>query len=104
MKALPVLAVILGEMGLFGSRISNLARGVAGVNDIALWVVLGILLTAAAAGHAGQGHGLTAVWLLALRRPARTVIERRRWLAGAPPHIKSDRRSLGANTVSHRTV
>jgi Kef-type K+ transport system membrane component KefB len=66
MKALPVLAAILGEMGLFGSRISNLALGVAGVNDIALWVVLGILLTAAAAGHAGQGHGLTAVWLLAL--------------------------------------
>ena len=66
MKALPVLAAILGEMGLFGSRISNLALGVAGVNDIALWVVLGILLTAAAASHAGQGHGLTAVWLLAL--------------------------------------
>jgi Kef-type K+ transport system membrane component KefB len=66
MKALPVLAAILGEMGLFGSRISNLALGVAGVNDIALWVVLGILLTAAAAGHAKQGDGLAAVWLLAL--------------------------------------
>lgn len=66
MKALPVLAAILGEMGLFGSRISNLALGVAGVNDIALWVVLGILLTAAAAGHTRQGHGLSAVWLLAL--------------------------------------
>jgi Kef-type K+ transport system membrane component KefB len=66
MKALPVLAAILGEMGLFGSRISNLALGVAGVNDIALWVLLGILLTVAAAGHAGQGHGLPAVWLLAL--------------------------------------
>jgi len=64
MKALPVLAAILGEMGLFGSRISHLALGVAGVNDIALWVLLGIVLTLAAAGHAG--HGLPAVWLLAL--------------------------------------
>jgi Kef-type K+ transport system membrane component KefB len=64
MKALPVLAAILGEMGLFGSRISHLALGVAGVNDIALWVLLGIVLTVAAAGHAG--HGLPAVWLLAL--------------------------------------
>jgi Kef-type K+ transport system membrane component KefB len=66
MKALPVLAAILGEMGLFGSRISNLALGVAGVNDMALWVVLGILLAAAAAGHGGRDHGLTAIWLLAL--------------------------------------
>jgi Kef-type K+ transport system membrane component KefB len=64
MKALPVLAAILGEMGLFGERISHLALGAAGVNDIALWVLLGILLTVAAAGHAG--HGLPAVWLLAL--------------------------------------
>jgi Kef-type K+ transport system membrane component KefB len=66
MKALPVLAAILGEMGLFGSRISHLALGVAGVNDIALWVLLGALLTVAAAGHAGPTHRLPAVWLLAL--------------------------------------
>ena len=65
MKALPVLAAILrGEIGLSGSRISHLALGVAGVNDIALWVLLGIVLTVAAAGHAG--HSLPAVWLLAL--------------------------------------
>lgn len=66
MKALPVLAAILEEMGLLGSRISNLALGVAGANDIALWVALGILLTVAAAVHVGRGHGSTAVWLLAL--------------------------------------
>jgi Kef-type K+ transport system membrane component KefB len=66
MKALPVLAAILGEMGLFGSRVGHVALGVASVNDITLWVLLGILLTAAAAGHAGQGQGLSAVWLLAL--------------------------------------
>jgi Kef-type K+ transport system membrane component KefB len=64
MIALPVLAAILEEMGLFGSRISHLALGVAGVNDIALFALLGILLTIAAAWHAGHGHVLLPVWLL----------------------------------------
>jgi Kef-type K+ transport system membrane component KefB len=66
MKALPVLGAILGEMNLLGSRIGQLALGVAGVNDITLWVLLGVLLTAAAAGHAGQGHGAAAVYPLVL--------------------------------------
>jgi Kef-type K+ transport system membrane component KefB len=66
MKALPVLGAILGEMNLFGSRIGQLALGVAGVNDITLWVLLGVLLTAAAAGHAEHGHGAPAVYLLIL--------------------------------------
>jgi Kef-type K+ transport system membrane component KefB len=64
MKALPVLGAILGEMNLFGSRIGQLALGVAGVNDITLWVLLGVLLTAAAAGRAG--HGEAALYLLIL--------------------------------------
>ena len=64
MIALPVLAAILEEMGLFGSRISHLALGVAGVNDIALFALLGILLTIAAAWRGGHGHGLLPVWLL----------------------------------------
>ena len=64
MIALPVLAAILEEMGLFGSRISHVALGVAGVNDIALFALLGILLTIAAAWHEGHGHGLLPVWLL----------------------------------------
>ena len=64
MIALPVLAAILEEMGLFGSRISHLALGVAGVNDIALFALLGILLTIAAAWSGGHGHGLLPVWLL----------------------------------------
>ena len=50
MNALPVLGAILGEMGLLGSRIGNLALGVAGVNNIVLWMMLGVLFTAAAAG------------------------------------------------------
>jgi Kef-type K+ transport system membrane component KefB len=66
MKALPVLGAILGEMNWLGSRIGQLALGVAGVNDIALWILLGVLLTAAAAGHAEHGHGVTAVYLLVL--------------------------------------
>jgi Kef-type K+ transport system membrane component KefB len=65
MNALPVLAAILGEMGLFGSRVGKLALGVAGVNNLVLWIVLGVLLTAAA-GHGEGGHGFTPVYLLVL--------------------------------------
>ena len=65
MKALPVLGAILGEMGLLGHRVGNLALGVAGVNDMVLWILLGVLLTAAA-GHAGGGHGMPPIYLLVL--------------------------------------
>ena len=65
MNALPVLGAILGEMGLLGSRIGHLALGVAGVNNIVLWILLGVLLTAAAA-HSGERHGLPPIYLLAL--------------------------------------
>jgi Kef-type K+ transport system membrane component KefB len=64
MTALPVLGAILGEMNLLGSRIGQLALGVAGTNNITLWILLGILLTGTAAGRAGQGHGAAAVYLL----------------------------------------
>jgi Kef-type K+ transport system membrane component KefB len=63
MNALPVLGAILGEMGLLGDRIGKLALGVAGVNNIVLWMLLGILLTAAAAGHSGEGRGLPPIYL-----------------------------------------
>ena len=65
MNALPVLGAILGEMGLLGRRIGNLALGVAGINGSVLWVVLGVLLTAAA-DHADQGHGVPPYYLLVL--------------------------------------
>jgi Kef-type K+ transport system membrane component KefB len=65
MNALPVLAAILGEMGLFGSRVGKLALGVAGVNNLVLWIVLGVLLTAAAR-HGEDGHGFTPVYLFVL--------------------------------------
>lgn len=55
--ALPVLGAILHEMGLLRSRIGNLALGIAGVNDGALWVLLALLLTNVA-GRAPEGPGL----------------------------------------------
>jgi Kef-type K+ transport system membrane component KefB len=45
--ALPVLGAILHEMKLLGRRIGQLALGIAGFNDAALWILLGLLLTAA---------------------------------------------------------
>jgi Kef-type K+ transport system membrane component KefB len=65
MKALPVLSAILGEMNLHGRRVGNLALGVAGTNDIVFWILLGVLLTAAA-GHGGEGHGWSPIYLLVL--------------------------------------
>jgi K+:H+ antiporter len=65
MNALPVLAAILGEMGLFGSRVGKLALGVAGVNNLVLWIVLGVVLTASA-GHGEDGQGFTPVYLFVL--------------------------------------
>jgi Kef-type K+ transport system membrane component KefB len=64
MKALPVLGAILGEMNLFGTRIGNLALGVAGVIDLTLWMTLAVLLTAAAAGQSGGAHGLPPIYLV----------------------------------------
>jgi Kef-type K+ transport system membrane component KefB len=65
MNALPVLGAILGELNLLGSRVGHLALGVAGVNNIVLWILLGVLLTAAA-GHSAGHHGLLPIYLLAL--------------------------------------
>jgi Kef-type K+ transport system membrane component KefB len=67
MNALPVLAAILGEMGLLGSRVSKIALGVAGINNMVLWVCLGLLLTAHAAGGSQASHKLVPpIYLLAL--------------------------------------
>jgi Kef-type K+ transport system membrane component KefB len=64
MNALPVLGALLGEMGLLGRRIGHLALGVAGINNMVLWILLGVLLTLAS-GHAGEPHGMPPVYLLA---------------------------------------
>ena len=52
-SALPVLGAILREMDLLGSRIGHLALGIAGINDVALWILLSVLLTARAGQMAG---------------------------------------------------
>jgi Kef-type K+ transport system membrane component KefB len=65
MSALPVLGAILGEMDLLGRRIGHLALGVAGINNMVLWILLGVLLTLAS-GHAGEPRGLPPIYLLIL--------------------------------------
>lgn len=52
--ALPVLGAILLEMDLLRRRIGHLALGIAGFNDMALWILLGLLLTSVA-GQASEG-------------------------------------------------
>jgi Kef-type K+ transport system membrane component KefB len=52
--ALPVLGAILLEMDLLRQRIGHLALGIAGFNDMALWILLGLLLTSVA-GQASEG-------------------------------------------------
>ncbi|MGC2413890.1 MAG: cation:proton antiporter [Stellaceae bacterium] len=52
--ALPVLGAILREMDLLGRRIGNYALGIAAINDAALWLLLGGLMTVVAGGAAGN--------------------------------------------------
>jgi Kef-type K+ transport system membrane component KefB len=64
MKALPVLGAILVELELLGTRIANLALGVAGINDVLLWILISILLAAKAGGHQAATFGLPPVLLI----------------------------------------
>ncbi len=73
MNALPVLGAILAEMGLLGSRVGKLALGVAGMNNIVLWVILGVVLTAAAA-HSRIHRGLLPPIYLLILVPAYFIL------------------------------
>jgi len=65
MKALPVLGAILHELELLGHRVAHLALGVAGVNDIVLWILLSVLLAAkATAAPANHGFELPPLLLI----------------------------------------
>src|SRR6266700_6757493 len=97
--ALPVLGAILREMDLLGRRIGNYALGIAAVNDAALWLLLGGLITAVAGDAPGNPDMLLSlfglpiylavmVWLVppVMRRAADSLLRdgrmRERSLAG----------------------
>ncbi len=63
-SALPVLGAILREMDLLGIRIGHLALGIAGINDVAFWILLSGLLTARAGQVAGGHVGLSTLLLV----------------------------------------
>jgi Kef-type K+ transport system membrane component KefB len=77
--ALPVLGALLREMDLLGRRIGHLALAIAGINDMALWILLGVLLTAVA-GQAPGGPGVLAslffvpVYLIVMVRVVRPLL------------------------------
>jgi Kef-type K+ transport system membrane component KefB len=79
--ALPVLGAILHEMNLLGRRIGNLALAIAGFNDGALWILLGLLLTDVS-GHATEGPGVLVtlivlpVYLVLMATGARPLMRR----------------------------
>ena len=58
--ALPVLGAILREMDLLGRRIGSYALGIAAVNDAALWLLLGGLMTAVPGGARAARHAPSA--------------------------------------------
>jgi Kef-type K+ transport system membrane component KefB len=79
--ALPVLGAILHEMKLLGNRIGHFALAIAGINDAALWILLGLLLTAVA-GPNLEGPGplirvcVLPVYLTLMVWIVRPVLER----------------------------
>jgi Kef-type K+ transport system membrane component KefB len=59
--ALPVLGAILREMDLLGRRIGTYALGIAAVNDAALWLLLGGLMTTVAGEAPGSPGVLVSI-------------------------------------------
>ncbi len=83
--ALPVLAAILREKGMIGSRLGQAGLAVAALNDAALWLMLAVLL--AVSGHGAADTlliklALSLCWAAAMLGVIRP---RLRWLDGAAP-------------------
>ena len=76
--ALPVLAAVLQEMGLLGTRAGQTALALAALNDAALWVMLAVLLTVAGAGGAGGllALGASVLWFAVLALAVRPALAR----------------------------
>jgi len=75
--ALPVLAAILREMGLLGTRIGQTGLAVAALNDAALWVMLAVVLAVAGRGEAGLlGLAGAALWFGVMVVVIRPVLAR----------------------------
>jgi Kef-type K+ transport system membrane component KefB len=95
--ALPVLGAILREMDLLGRRLGDLALGIAAVNNAALWLLLGGLMTAVA-GEAADGPGVLVsllglpVYLVFMARIVRPLLKRA--TTALVPHGRMSERTL----------
>ncbi|HEY4250434.1 MAG TPA: cation:proton antiporter [Roseomonas sp.] len=78
--ALPVLAAILQELELIGTRLGQTALAIAAINDAALWVVLAALLALVAESGLGVGGtiALALAWLALMIGVVRPLLA---WLA-----------------------
>lgn len=81
MTALPVLGAVLREMDLLDSRVGHFSLGIAGINDAALWLLLGLLLTAKSGQAPGGLIGLATLlsvplYLLVMVRFVRPLLGR----------------------------
>ena len=83
--AFPVLARILDERGLHGTRIGAVALSAAAVDDVTAWCILAAVVAVAQASVAGTGGGLAAfattigwaaAWVLVLLLVVRPLLAR----------------------------
>jgi len=83
--ALPVLSAILREMDLLGSRIGQIALGIAAINDGALWICLGLVMAAVTGRSSGVRSALAVLAIVPCHVAAMAGIARPllRRMAGA---------------------